>query len=222
VGDLHRLQDYSQVRNIHQEFRDDKRTEKHHDEPPVKSIQFMSELCPYEPFLEAIKIPSQLPGDRSIKSPMINEWEDDLTGKHKKRVSLPFNGSSPTSPKRKPLRATKSFDEHDFVDNLGGHRVPHKSSKDNFKSGTASAEPPTPLKAKGAPTPRRSVQPQSSLDRGAKPKKARDVSTRSQRTQPQLGSAVSSVDGADGSRSKLDTRTRRNQKATVVYVTRHR
>jgi hypothetical protein len=219
VGDLHRLQDDSQLRNRDQEYRDDKLEKKFLDEPPVKSIQFLSELCPYEPFLEVIRIPSQRSGDKSMKSEMINQSKDVFTGKHKKkakvRESLSFNGSSPIPPKRKLLRAIKSFDERDFVEKLGRHQVPYKSSKD----GTASVEPPTAQKAKGAPTPR-DVQLQSSRDQDAKPKKATSVS---QKNQPQLGSsAVSGVDGAHGSRSKIDTRPRRNQKATVVYITRAR
>jgi hypothetical protein len=221
VGDLHRLHDYCQVRNRHQE-----RTEKHHDEPPVKYIQFPSQHCAYEPFLEAIKIPSQFSGHRSFKSQMKEESKGVLPGKHKKRLqqraSLSFTGSSLTPPKRKLLRATKSFDEHDFMDNLGRRRVSHKSSsKDNDKSGTSPAEPPTPQKWKGA-LPPRSVHTQSFKVQAAKPKKVKYVSQGSQQKQPQLGSEIAGVHSAFGFRPKLDARTMPNQKATVVYITRAR
>lgn len=191
VGDLHRLQDYSQVRNRHPE-----RTEKYHDEPPVKSIQFPSQHCTYEPFLEAIKIPSTFSGDRSIKSQMKEESKGVLPGIHKKivqqRASLSFSGSSLTPPTRKPLRATKSFDEHDFMDNLGRRRVSYKSSKDNDKSGTTSVEPPTPQKAKGALTPR-TVHTKSSKVQVAKPSKVKYVSQGNQQKRPQLGSEIAAT-----------------------------
>jgi hypothetical protein len=238
-----KLEDNSQVRNRHPE-----RTEKHHDGPPVKYIQFPSQHCTYEPFIEAIKIPFQFSGDRSFKSQQMTVTEESkgvLPGKHKKRVhqraSLSFNGSPFTPPKRKSLRATKSFDEHDFVDNLGRPRVSYKNSKDNDKSVTASAEPRTTQRVKNALTPR-SVHTQSSADQDIKPKEAKDllfvratnpqkllahqqqtqVSQGSQQKLPQLSSEMTGVHSAFGSRPKLDARTRPNQKVAVVYITRAR
>lgn len=101
----------------------------------------------YEPFLKAISIPSEFSGRRSIKAQQMQMKDSkvvipgSLQKKPLRRASSTFDG---IPPKRKPISRAKSFDENDFIGQLGRQRVPHKVKKDDDKSPTL--RPPTPPK----------------------------------------------------------------------------
>jgi hypothetical protein len=236
AGDLHRTRDYSQVRNkrmprskpsLHPVFIDTKRTEKYRGEPPVKSIQ----------------IPSQPSGDRHGGSRgVLQRSSTDMVLKSKAvntvRDSSQARNKQTSHDKMSPYQAPHSGEGAECIEEdsciyepfLKPIRIPSQKSAQPLRATTfikaqlsgltqVGPEPESPIKNLSG---LRTVQPQSSTNRVSKPKEAKDVSQQSQRTQPQLGSEVSDVHGAFGSRSEVGARTRRYQKSTVVYITRAR
>jgi hypothetical protein len=119
----------------------------------------------YEPFLKAIRIPSEFSGDRSIKMQQM-QMKESIEGnrqrKSQRRASSTFDGSPPIPPKRRPpSRASKSLDEKVFMSQLGRQRVPNRVKKENVRP-PIPQEGPTPLKR--VPTPPKRVSPKVPLN----------------------------------------------------------
>jgi hypothetical protein len=119
----------------------------------------------YEPFLKAMRIPSEFSGDRSIKMQQMQMKESIEGNRQKKtqrRASSTFDGSPPIPPKRRPpSRASRSLDENVFMSQLGRQRVPNRVKKENVRP-PIPQEAPTPPKR--VPTPPKRVPPKVPLN----------------------------------------------------------